>query len=83
MVKIRNLLDDEIEIELGNGHAIVCPALGLVEVPDEIAHGVPASGDDPMADDFDAGRSGLLDQTARWALVKKTKTTADTAAKEG
>ena len=78
-MRIRNLRPFAVEIP---DVAWVDPG-GEVDVPDELANGIPASGD-PSAPDYYPGTSGLLAQEDNWVAVKgKKHNDAPAAGEEG
>lgn len=73
---------DAVEVDISpdnTGRYVTVQRNHQIEVPDEIAHGIPArkdqlppvSADGTPNFDYDPGRGGLLEQTDNWALVEK------------
>lgn len=76
-MQIRNKTDQAREIVVGDFTALV-ESGETVDVPDEIANGRPATGDDPTEPGFDAGLSGLLEQPDVWEKASGRKAASTT-----
>lgn len=81
LVPVTNVSGVDRYIPIGPDAEIAAPSGATVDVPEEIAHGRPATGE-PGTPGFDPGTTGLLAQPDNWQPAKAGKTTTPVAGEE-
>lgn len=77
-VTIRNKTSEVREID---GVGVVEPG-ETIDVPDELANGTSATGEDPTAEGYHPGVSGLLAQEDVWEKATTKRTTSTPSGEE-